>query len=81
MYNVVFILIMYISSCTLAIFYPGLKSFFSLLGGFFGTLIVVVFPGMAFLKFNWKKSIWLNVCVFTGIIVVIFCGFTGAIIS
>ena len=76
-WNTLFILNIYIISAGVAIFYPGLKSFFSFLGGIFGTFLVVFFPALCYLKlYNKNKFI-----IMIQLIVVLVFGLTGAIVS
>lgn len=64
----------------LAIFYPDLKSFFSLLGGFFGTILVVLFPGLTYICLE-KENKWRNYFIMFGMLVILVFGFMGGVIS
>lgn len=65
----------------LAIVYPDIKSAFGLLGGLFGTIIVVVFPALIYVKLSDEKWTLKNIILLIAMAIIFTLGATGAVTS
>ena len=78
--HVIHTIILMASSCTLAIFFQGVNSYFGLLGGTTGVLMAAGIPGACYIKqvrnYSHKDIIMLVLIAF-----VTFASFVGAILS
>lgn len=67
---------------TVAIFFPNIRFVFSFLGGFCGTIMAIIIPGLMYIKMTDEPySSKSNIIILSGICILSLIGFTSIAIN